>query len=93
VLLPILRTVVEEDGVWAIVFANASIYRRLEEAFDALKWLLSREPERGTLIDDYFWVYKQRGNKDLNIPALVVLYTFDHETVTLFSILVRLPTL
>ena len=60
---------------------------------DTLKWWLARVPESGSLIDDYFWVYKQRGNRELNIPALVVLYTFNADEVEIFSLLVRLPAL
>jgi hypothetical protein len=71
---------------------ESSIYRRMEEAFEALKWWLARVPESGSIVDDYFWVYKQKGNRELNIPALVVLYTFDSDEVHLFSLLVKLPT-
>jgi hypothetical protein len=71
---------------------NSSIYQRMEEAFEALKWWLARVPDSGEIIDDYYWLYKQRGNRDLNIPALTVIYTFDHDTVELFSLLVRLPS-
>lgn len=87
-----LRTVVEAITVSDKIDAEISIYPRLEEAFDALKWTLGRNAEDGELIDDYHWLYKQSGNRDLKLPALVALYTFDVE-VELISILVRIPTL
>ena len=53
----------------------------------------ARNPETGELIDDYHWLYKQRGNRYQNIPALVVLYTFNERCVEILSVLVRIPTL
>jgi hypothetical protein len=88
-----MLTVVEDLTVSAKIDAETSIYERLEEAFDALKWWLAREPESGELLDDYHWIYKQRGNRDLHIPALVALYTFNDHQLEILSILVRLPTL
>ena len=88
-----LRTVIESQNVTHVVYMHTSIYRRMEEAFDALKWWLARVPESGSIIDDYYWIYKQRGNRDLNIPALVVVYTFNADEVEIFSLLVRLPSL
>jgi hypothetical protein len=34
-----------------------------------------------------------KGNRDLKIPALVALYTFDHNCVIILSLPVKLPTL
>ena len=76
-----------------VVYMESQIYPRMDEAFEALKWWLARSPETGIIVDDYFWLYKQRGNRELNIPALVVLYTFDANEVEIFSLLVRLPTI
>jgi hypothetical protein len=88
-----MLTVVEDLTVSAKIDAETSIYGRLEEAFDALKWWLAREPDSGELLDDYHWLYKQRGNRNLHIPALVALYTFNDYQLEILSILVRLPTL
>jgi hypothetical protein len=88
-----MRTVIEEQNVSDVIDAEQTIYPRLGEAFDALKWWLSHEPEIGTLIDDENWLYKQAGNEKLNIPSLVTIYTFDHRCVTLKFILVKLPRL
>lgn len=88
-----MRTVVEAPAVSAKIDAELGLYQRLEEAFDALKWWLAHNPDTGELIDDYHWIYKQRGNRDLKIPALVALYTFSPHEVEILSILVRIPTL
>jgi hypothetical protein len=88
-----MRTVIENQAVSDVIDAEQAIYPRLVEAFDSLKWWLSHRPDSGLLLDDENWFYKQAGNHKLNIPALVTIYTFDHNCVTLKSILVRIPIL
>lgn len=91
--MSLIQTVIESVQVSQVVDLESSLYPRMEEAFDALKWWLARKPESGSIVDDYYWVYKQLGDRDLNIPVLVVLYTFDANDVQFFSLLVKLPTL
>jgi len=62
-----LRTVIESQNVTHVVYMESQLYRRMEEAFEALKWWLARVPESGSIVDDYFWVYKQRGNRELRV--------------------------
>ena len=88
-----IRTVIEAPTVSEKVDAERTYYPRLDDAFDALKWWLARKPETGILLDDYHWIFKQRGDAGLKIPALVVIYTFDAAYVELISLLVRLPIL
>jgi len=78
--MPILREIVEEHVVYQTIDAERVIYPRLEEAYDALKWRLSRTPEFGYLVDEKHWVYRQEGNGDLKIPALLVLIYVRHLT-------------
>jgi len=88
-----MRTVIEDHAVSYVIDNEQSIYPRLGEAFDALKWWLAHRPESGMLLDDENWIYKQAGDERINVPSLVVIYTFDHICVTLKFILVRLPHL
>jgi hypothetical protein len=88
-----MHTVVEAVQVSEKIDAEVALYPRLEDAWDAFKWWLSHDPESGELIDDYHWLYKQRGNRVLNVPALVAIYTFDANEVVILSLLLRLPTL
>jgi hypothetical protein len=88
-----MRTVIEEHTVSDVIDGEQEIYPRLADAFDALKWWLSHVPQSGTLLDDENWIYKQAGDEQLNIPSLVVVYTFDHICVVLKFILVRVPKL
>lgn len=86
-----MRTVVEDPAVTYKIYAEAQLYPRLEEAFEALQWWLAHEPDSGILLDDIHWIYTQSGNHHLRIPTLVVVYTFDAHTVTFLHLLVRLP--
>lgn len=88
-----LRTVIEEIRVSEVIDQEQSIYPRLGDAFDALKWWLSHRPDSGELIDDVHWIYKQSGNREQNVPALVVIYTFDHYEVIIKFVLVRIPAI
>lgn len=88
-----MRTVIEDPRVSEIIDSEQAIYPRLGEAFDALKWWLSHRPESGEMLDDINWIYKQTGNQQLNVPTLVVIYTFDHICVQIKFVLVRIPTI
>jgi hypothetical protein len=88
-----MRTVREEISVSTVIDAEGAIYPRLQDAYDALTWWLAHVPESGEILDDINWLFKQNGNKELKIPALVVIYTFDHQFVTIKYILVRIPSI
>jgi hypothetical protein len=86
-----MRTVIEADHVSAKIDAESAIYGRLEDAWDALKWWIAHNPDSGVLLDDVHWIYKQRGNHELNVPALVIIYTFQPDIVEIIALLIRLP--
>jgi hypothetical protein len=86
-----MRTVIEDECVSEIIDLEQIKFPRLADAFDALKWWLARRPDKGVLMDDVNWICKQRGDREQNIPALVAIYTFDHRSVTIKFILVRIP--
>jgi hypothetical protein len=87
----IIRTVIENWSVSEVIDAEQSIYPRLGDAFEALKWWLARVPDSGEIIDDVNWLYMQNGDARINIPALVVVYTFNSYEVVIKHILVRIP--
>lgn len=88
-----MRTVIEDSIVREVIDLNSEVYPRLWDAFEALTWWLSHKPDSGELLDDVNWLYKQSGNRDQKIPALVVVYTFDVDCVVLKFILIKLPSL
>ena len=65
-----LRTVIEGLRASDKIDRESSIYPRLEEAYDALKWWLAREPNSGEPINDSWWVCEQKGDLSANIPTL-----------------------
>jgi hypothetical protein len=89
----LIRSVVENLSVTHVIDAEQDIYPRLGEALEALKWWLARVPESGEIIDDVNWLFMQDGDGRVNIPALIVVYTFDATQVELKHILVRVPML
>jgi hypothetical protein len=87
-----VRTVIEDVIVSQIIDAESEIYVRLWDAFEALKWTISHAPERGMLIDDLHWLYRQDGEREINIPTIVVIYTFTPDEVRIKFVLVKIPT-
>jgi hypothetical protein len=87
-----MRTVIESLEVSAKVDAASAQYPRAEDAFEAAKWWLARSPDSGYCIDDFNWLYKQKGNSSIGVPVLVILYTFDHRSVTINSIEIRMSS-
>jgi hypothetical protein len=88
-----MRTVIEDECVSTVIDLEQAIYPRLGDAFDALKWWLARRPDNGVLLDDINWICRQQGDRNQNIPSLVAVYTFDHRSVTIKYVLVRLPSI
>ncbi len=84
-----MRTVIENQVVSETIDRRVSNYPRLEEAYDALKWWLAHVPQAGEIIDDLHWLYKQDADPQIPLPSILVIYTFDADTVVLEFILVR----
>jgi hypothetical protein len=87
-----LRTIIEEAVVSETIDQNTETYPRLEDAFDGLKWFLAHSPESGEILDDFHWIYRNQADHEQNIPAILVIYTFDESKVILRFIALRMPT-
>ena len=88
-----MRTVREEQVVSEVVDRAREKYPRLEEVFEGLKWYISRVPESGEALDDANWLYRQDGDAEDKIPAILMIYTFDANYVTLKFASIREPLL
>jgi hypothetical protein len=88
-----MRTIREEQVVSEIVDGAREKYPRLEEVFEGLKWYLSRVPDsaEAEALDDINWLYRQDGDAHDNIPAILIIYTFDANYVTLKFVDIRDP--
>jgi hypothetical protein len=86
-----LRTVVEEAIVSETIDQYAEIHPRLGDAFDGLKWFLAHSPESGEILDDFHWIFRNQADHEQNIPAILVIYTFDENKVVLRFVALRMP--
>jgi hypothetical protein len=70
----------ELEGVEEITKLNP----RIDEAYAALEWYLTRDPSAGSPIpvsNTSFFLYKQSPNIPLTIPGIAVIYTVDLDDV------------
>lgn len=84
-----MREIVETGIVSQTIDSYNGAIPRLEEAWDALKWLLSRSPELGIPLakeTPQLRVYKSKGLAGL--PDLVTLYNYSESQVHVHTILV-----
>jgi len=86
--MAVMRDVFEEHEVRKIIDAATTRYRRLEDAYEGLKWRLSHEPQNGVLIPGYSsprFLYKiDPPNEEL--PIILALYEFDGNRATILSL-------
>ena len=86
-----MRTLTEWPTVSETIEINAIQYPRLRQAYEGLRWFLSRQPESGELLDAHHWIFKQPGDARIEVPAITAIYKFDHATVEIMSVLVSMP--
>ena len=58
-----------QGEVSSTIDSESSIYPRLEEAFDALKWWLAHRPDSGEVLEGSLRLYKQAGNTQQKVPS------------------------
>jgi hypothetical protein len=90
-----LRTVVPENSVTDLIDAECANYPRLEEAWEGLKWLLSRSADRTGLSsrgDDTLRLYVQSDDPLADVPALWVLYRVTDDEVQIIAVKVIPPS-
>ena len=87
-----MRTLIEWPSVSETIESKAAQYPRLIQAYEGLRWWLSRHPERGELMaDTRHWIFKQQGDGRIKVPEITAIYTFDHTTVEIIAVLVTMP--
>lgn len=83
-----LRTICENKLVSQTIDEAIKQFPRVEEAFDGLKWRLSREPEKGVKLlstNPGKYLFKTIPSEN-NIQSITVLYEFDNNNVTILDI-------
>ncbi len=86
--MAIARTVVEAAGITSLIDASIVKYPKFEDLWDAMKWILSRDPTCGYQIDksDYFLIKSDPNNSHYGAPSIRVLYKFSNDDVSILAI-------
>jgi hypothetical protein len=89
----VLRTVIEERVVSDAADRFTVTFSRFDEAWDALRWLLARDPAQknaaryvGAGVAHGVMVYVQAGDPIARTPDIWVVYTYNDDTVTIMGI-------
>ena len=85
------RTVILSDEAASSHEEAERSHHRFDEAYEGLERVLSKNPMRGRRMgasEDAPWVYSQGSDPDAKTPAIVVVYTFDIDEVTVHALLV-----
>jgi hypothetical protein len=61
-------------------------FSRVQDAWQGVEWRLCRRPTDGIHRRLGYHVYKQSGIRELNVPTIVALYTFNDDTVTIAAL-------
>jgi hypothetical protein len=80
-----MRTVICEDAVTRVLKEAESRHPKIHDLWDALEWRIARRPESGVAVTGQYYIYKQQRVRT-DHPDLVVVYEFDNNTVTVYSL-------
>ncbi len=84
-----LRSIVEENSVRQDAERFKAQFQRFDEAWDALKWLLSREPDQKNAArhsGGQASVYVQAADGLAKTPEIWVVYRYDDNEVVLLGV-------
>lgn len=81
-----MREVVYEHSVTKQIDAAATKYPRIRDAVAGLEWRLRHRPHDAVCRANVYYIYRQTGFKNLNIPDIIVVYRYDGEKVNIRGI-------
>ena len=83
-----LRHIIEDENVSDSIDTGCRVSQRLREAWEALKWLLARNPEigKGLGLGDRIRIHKQSGSIIPMIPEITVLYEYNDTMVEIRAV-------
>jgi len=79
------RTVVEEQGVSDKIQNAIPKYPRIEDAFEAVKWVVARSPERGHKINGFHLIKSSPWDIE-GYAIITAAYTYDDDNVIISDI-------
>jgi hypothetical protein len=88
---------VEGQAVGKAVDGFAKKFKRFDEAFDALKWLLARKCATLEYISKKvgsttYCLYRQASDQYAATPSITVVYTYDENEVVLIDLTAEVAT-
>ena len=81
-----MREVVYDADVSKEIDAARKKFPRIDDAIAGLEWRLAHRPEEAVSRGNLFYIYRQIGFKNLNIPDITVVYRYENERVRIFGI-------
>jgi hypothetical protein len=84
-----LREVIQEPEVSQAIDNAAKEFPRINDAIAGLEWRLGHSPTDGVARATPYFVFRQSGFPDLNIPDITVLYRYEGEAITIFRIKIQ----
>jgi hypothetical protein len=81
-----MREVFYEDDVSQQIDAAAKQFPRIHEAIAGLEWRLGHRPKEAVARGLLYYIFRQKGFKNLNIPDITVVYRYDGERIHIFGI-------
>jgi hypothetical protein len=81
-----MREVFYETDVTKQIDAAAVQFPRIHDAVAGLEWRLRHRPKEAVSRGTLFFVYRQKGFTNLNIPDITVVYRYEGERIHIFGI-------
>jgi hypothetical protein len=81
-----MREVFYEDDVSRQIDEAANQFPRMDDAIAGLEWRLRHKPEEAVARGPIYYIFRQKGFKNLNIPDITVVYRYDGERIHIFGI-------
>jgi hypothetical protein len=81
-----VREVIQEKEVSKAIDDACKDYPRIYDAIAGLEWRLGHRPQDGVARTAPFYVFRQSGFPNLNIPDITVLYRYEGEAITILRI-------
>ena len=86
-----MREVIQESQVSEDIDKASKEYPRIYEAIAGLEWRLGHRPSDGVARKKPFYIFRQSGFPNLNIPDITVLYKYEGEAITIVRIKIEKP--
>jgi hypothetical protein len=81
-----MREIFYETDVTQKIDAAVVKFPRIHDAIAGLEWRLGHRPEEAVARKKLYFIYRQKGFKNLNIPDITVVYRYEGERIHIFGI-------